>query len=177
MTKKPAIFLDRDGTLIKEVNFLSRIEDLEVYDFTLNALKKLKSVGFALVVTTNQSGIGRGLYTVEDMNAIHHEMDRRLEGLLNAYYYCPHLPDAGCICRKPGTGMIESACEDLGLSCSGSWLIGDKQLDIETAFAAKLRSAMVLTGYGLEHQVKLKQTPDVIAEDLGKAVDEILSLR
>lgn len=176
MSNRPAIFLDRDGTLIKEVNFLSRVEDLDVYDFTLEALRSLKNAGFALVVTTNQSGIGRGIYSEDDMHMIHQEMDARLEGLIDGYYFCPHLPDEGCKCRKPGTGMIDSACEDLGLTTDGSWMIGDKRLDIETALAASVRSVMVLTGYGLEHQKILEQKPDIFAEDFGHATRMILEI-
>lgn len=176
MSNRPAIFLDRDGTLIKEVNFLSRIEDLEIYEFTLGSLRSLKDAGFALVVTTNQSGIGRGIYTENDMHSIHREMDKRLEGLIDGYYYCPHLPDDGCRCRKPGIGMINSACVDLSLTTDGSWMVGDKRIDIETAKAASLRSAMVLTGYGQEHQKLLEEMPDVLAEDFGQATNMILSV-
>ncbi|MBL8180491.1 MAG: HAD family hydrolase [Blastocatellia bacterium] len=174
MSNRPAIFLDRDGTLIKEVNFLSRVEDLEIYEFTLGSLRSLKNAGFALVVTTNQSGIGRGIYTEDDMHSIHREMDKRLEGLIDGYYFCPHLPDEGCKCRKPGTGMLDSACVDLGLTTDGSWMVGDKRIDIETAIAANIRSAMVLTGYGQEHHKLLEQMPDVLAEDLGRATAMIL---
>ncbi len=176
MNKRPAIFLDRDGTLIEEVNFLSRVEDLRVFDFTFEALRSLKNSGFALVVTTNQSGIGRGLYSKDDMQAIHREIDVRLDGMIDGYYFCPHLPTDGCLCRKPGTAMIEKACDELGLAIEGSWMVGDKRLDIETAFAAKLRSAMVLTGYGLQHQLLLEQKPDIIAEDLGHAARSILAM-
>lgn len=175
MSKRSAIFLDRDGTLIHEVNFLSRVEDLQIFDFTFDALTSLKDAGFALVVTTNQSGIGRGLYSEDDMHAIHREIDARQGGLIDAYYFCPHLPDEGCFCRKPGIGMIEAACKDLELSTDGSWMIGDKRLDIEMAIAAKLKSAMVLTGYGMEHQHLLEQRPDVIAEDLAQAARSILA--
>ncbi|HMT09299.1 MAG TPA: HAD family hydrolase [Pyrinomonadaceae bacterium] len=176
MSSRPAVFLDRDGTLIKEVNFLSRVEDLEIFDFTFNALEKLKSAGFGLIVVTNQSGIGRGLYTEADMHAIHREMDVQLDRMIDSYYFCPHLPDDGCHCRKPGIGMIESACLEQRLSIEGSWMIGDKDLDVKTAFAANLRSAMVLTGYGSEHQVILKDDPEIIAEDLGEAVERILAI-
>jgi len=175
MTRRSAIFLDRDGTLIKEVNFLSRIEDLEIFDFTFEALRSLKQAGFKLIVITNQSGIGRGLYSTDEMHAIHLEMDVRLDSMIDAYYFCPHLPDDGCVCRKPRTGMIDLAREEHDLDLTDSWMIGDKRLDVETALAADVRSAMVLTGYGAEHQVMLKQKPDIIADNLGKAVERILS--
>ncbi len=174
MSKKPAVFLDRDGTLIHEVNFLSRIEDLQIFDFTFDALRQLKDAGFALIVITNQSGIGRGFYSENDMHAIHREIDLRLEGTIDSYYFCPHLPDAGCQCRKPGTGMIEAACEEHALQLEESWMVGDKLLDIQTAFAANLRSVMVLTGYGLQHQALLEREPDLVAKDLGHAARMIL---
>jgi D-glycero-D-manno-heptose 1,7-bisphosphate phosphatase len=110
------------------------------------------------------------------MQAIHREIDVRLDGMIDGYYFCPHLPTDGCLCRKPGTAMIEKACDELGLAIEGSWMVGDKRLDIETAFAAKLRSAMVLTGYGLQHQLLLEQKPDIIAEDLGHAARSILAM-
>ena len=104
-----AAFIDRDGTLIEEVNFLSRVEDLQIFPFTLKALTLLRANGFKIHVVTNQSGIGRGIYTEQDMQAIHRQMTMDLPGLIDSFHFCPHLPDAGCRCRKPDTGMIEEA--------------------------------------------------------------------
>lgn len=174
--KKPAIFLDRDGTLIEEVNFLSRVEDLRLFDFTLSAVRSLKESGYLLIVVTNQSGIGRGIYTKSAMDAIHEQIQIYLEGAIDAFYFCPHLPDEGCFCRKPGLGMIESAQRDFDIDMERSWMIGDKLLDMKTGNNGRLRTAMVLTGYGQKHQEELEAIPTVLAADLGKAVEEILRI-
>src|SRR5262249_18880092 len=104
--KRKAIFVDRDGTLIQEVNFLSKIEDLKIFSFTEESVRILKKKNYLLIVVTNQSGIGRGIYTEADMLAVHDEIQRRLSNSVDAFYFCPHLPDDGCRCRKPGLGMI-----------------------------------------------------------------------
>jgi len=173
----PAAFIDRDGTLIEEVDFLSRVEDLRVFPFTAEALRMLKDSGFRIVVVTNQSGIGRKLYDEAAMHSIHDEMQRQLGGLIDAFFFCPHVPGAGCECRKPNLGMIRAAAAEHDLDLSGSWMIGDKELDVATGRNAGMRSAMVLTGYGKEHSAKLDFTPEVIADDLLAAVRSIVRSR
>ncbi|MBP7415631.1 MAG: HAD family hydrolase [Pyrinomonadaceae bacterium] len=173
--KKPAIFLDRDGTLIEEVNFLSRVEDLRLFPFTAEAVKLLKDRGYLVIVVTNQSGIGRGIYTANDMHAIHAQIQIELDNAIDAFYFCPHLPDTGCKCRKPGLGMIESAIADFDIALEGSWMVGDKKIDVETGLAGNLSTALVLTGYGLEHQVLLETAPAIISTDLREAVKSIVN--
>ena len=109
MTKQPAVFLDRDGTLIEEVNFLSRVEDLRVFPFTADAVRLLKENGFLVIVVTNQSGIGRGVYDEAAMRSIHDQIQVELSGAIDGFYFCPHLPCDGCDCRKPELGMINAA--------------------------------------------------------------------
>ena len=173
--KLPAIFIDRDGTLIEEVNFLSRVDDLRLFDFTADAVARLKSAGFLVVVITNQSGIGRGIFDEADMHAIHDEIQKRLPHGIDAFYYCPHLPDEECTCRKPGLGMIEAACTDFDIDLARSWMIGDKKIDVEAGFNAGIGTAMVMTGYGAEQLGELTRTPDVVAENLEEAATEIIS--
>ena len=110
--KQPAVFVDRDGTLIEEVNFLSRVEDLRLFPFTADAVKLLKDNGFLVIVVTNQSGIGRGIYDEAAMHSIHEQIQIELSGAIDGFYFCPHLPCDGCKCRKPGLGMINSALAD-----------------------------------------------------------------
>lgn len=172
--KRPAAFIDRDGTLIEEVNFLSRVEDLRVFPYTAEALDLLKANGFLIVVVTNQSGIGRGIYTEADMHSIHEAMQAELGGAIDGFYFCPHLPDEGCVCRKPGLGMMEFAQRDLPIVLEGSWMIGDKKIDVETGQAAKIGSALVRTGYGEAHQHLLSKNPEVIADDLLGVVKAIV---
>ncbi len=175
--KKPAVFLDRDGTLIEEVNYLSRVEDLRLFPFAAKAVRLLKDNGFLVIVVTNQSGIGRGIYTEADMHSIHEAIQTELSDAIDAFYFCPHLPDAGCRCRKPNTGMIESAMSDFEIDLENSWMVGDKRSDVETAFAAKLKSSLVLTGYGEQHKAMLDRHPEVLAENLGEAARHITKNR
>lgn len=175
LKKQPAVFLDRDGTLIEEVNYLSRVEDLRLFPFSADAVKLLKDNGFLVIVITNQSGIGRGIYGEAEMNQIHDAIQQELSGAIDAFYFCPHLPCDGCGCRKPGLGMIESAMRDFEIDLGRSWMIGDKKIDVETGHAANLATALVLTGYGLSHKVLLQEWPDVISTDLGEAARHIVS--
>lgn len=171
---KPAIFVDRDGTLIEEVNYLSRVEDLRIFPFTAEALKLLKDHGFRIVVVTNQSGIARKVYTESAMHIVHDKIQAELGGAIDAFYFCPHLPDAGCACRKPNLGMIETACSDLDIDLSRSWTIGDKDLDVKLGQKAGIGTALVLTGYGRKHKPFLEFEPDILADDLGQAAEEIV---
>ncbi|MGD9564235.1 MAG: D-glycero-alpha-D-manno-heptose-1,7-bisphosphate 7-phosphatase [Pyrinomonadaceae bacterium] len=174
--KRPAAFIDRDGTLIEEVNFLSRVDDLRIFPFTGDAIRRLKDNGYLIIVVTNQSGIGRSIYDRAAMQSIHDEMQRKLDNAIDAFFHCPHLPDEGCRCRKPGLGMIEAAAEQFGIDMSRSWMIGDKKLDAQTGFNAGIRTAMVRTGYGRSHESELERLPDVIADDLLAAVVQMLQL-
>ena len=172
--KQPAIFLDRDGTMIEEVNYLHRVEDLRLFPSTEDALRDLKSAGFLVIVVTNQSGIGRGIYSENDMHSIHDAIRDEIPGAVDAFYFCPHIPDGDCECRKPRLGMIKAACRDFEIDMKRSWMIGDKKIDVETAQNAGLSSALVLTGYGREHAGTLEQAADITADDLGSAAGMIL---
>lgn len=174
MTKRKAIFLDRDGTLIEEVNYLHRVEDLIFFDYTDEAVKLLKEQGFLIIITTNQSGIGRKIYSENDMHSIHDAIQSNLTEKIDAFYFCPHLPNAGCSCRKPSLGMIEKACEDFDIDMENSWMIGDKVLDVELGFNANIKTALVLTGYGEKHVSELDKQPNVIAKTLIEAVNLIV---
>jgi D-glycero-D-manno-heptose 1,7-bisphosphate phosphatase len=173
VVKKKAVFVDRDGTLIEEVNFLSRVEDLRCFPFTNEAVLRLKQAGYLVVVVTNQSGIGRGLYSEADMHSVHDEIQSRLTTKIDGFYFCPHLPEANCRCRKPRLGMIEDACADLGIDLASSWMIGDKELDVLTGANAGIRTAMVMTGYGNGHIDGLQKRPEIVGADLLDAVKQI----
>ncbi len=173
--KQPAIFVDRDGTLIEEVNFLSRVEDLRLFDFSASAVRALKEAGYLVIVVTNQSGIGRGIYTESAMQEIHEQIQLDLEGAIDAFYFCPHLPDEGCVCRKPGLGMIEFARSDFEIDMERSWMVGDKKIDVETGINGDLQTALVLTGYGTYHQLQLDVQPDIVSDNFGDAAIKILS--
>ncbi len=169
--KRKAAFIDRDGTLIEEVNFLSRLEDLRLFSFAAEAVRRLKESSFLIVVVTNQSGVGRGIFEESAMHAIHAQLKTDLE--LDAFYFCPHLPTDGCRCRKPNTGMIEQAAQKFSIDLENSWMIGDKAIDVETGFNAEIKTALVLTGYGRNAARELTRKPDVTAENLLEAVWKI----
>jgi D-glycero-D-manno-heptose 1,7-bisphosphate phosphatase len=175
--KLPAVFLDRDGTLIEEVNFLHRVEDLRFFDYTDAAVRLLKENGYLVVIVTNQSGIGRGVYDEAAMHGIHEKIQADLTVKLDAFYFCPHLPNEGCICRKPNLGMIENAMRDFEIDLEKSWMIGDKQIDIQAGHNAGMRTALVLTGYGAGEVDKLLEKPDIVAETLLEAVKDIIATR
>ena len=171
--KKPAVFIDRDGTLIEEVNFLSRVEDLRFFSYTDEAVRLIKKNGFLIVVVTNQSGIGRGIFPESAMHAIHERIQRDLTVPLDAFYFCPHLPTGGCRCRKPNTGMIEAACERFAIDLENSWIVGDKALDVELGWNAGIKTALVMTGYGRDDIRKLSKSPNIVAETLMDAAETI----
>ncbi|MCU1289759.1 MAG: histidinol-phosphate phosphatase family protein [Acidobacteria bacterium] len=173
--KQKTIFVDRDGTLIEEVNFLSRLEDLRFFPYTREAVELLKKAGFLIVVVTNQSGIARKVFEEAAMHSIHEQIQADLPEKLDAFYYCPHMPNDGCACRKPNTGMIEAARAEFPIDLEKSWMIGDKALDIELGFNAGIKTAMVLTGYGRGDIDKLERKPDIVAETLIDAVKLIVS--
>jgi D-glycero-D-manno-heptose 1,7-bisphosphate phosphatase len=168
-----AVFIDRDGTLIEEVNFLHKVEELRFFSFTAEAIRILKESGFLIIVVTNQSGIGRKIFEESAMHEIHEKIQEELTGKLDEFYFCPHLPDEGCACRKPNLGMIETACANFAIDLERSWMIGDKLIDIETGFNAKIKTALVLTGYGQKTMKNLERNPDVIAENLLEAAKVI----
>ena len=187
--KRPAIFIDRDGVINKEVDNLRRIEDFEILPGVTEAIKKINKSDYLAVVITNQPAIAKGFSTLSELGDIHKLLQTRLgEGraFVNDIYFCPHHPDMGfegevrelkikCNCRKPEIGMIEQAAEDLNIDLKNSYFIGDTTTDLMTAKNAGLKSILVKTGYaGLDKKFDIK--PDYIAENLGEAVDKILTL-
>ena len=181
VTPRKAVFLDRDGTMNTEVNYLHRPEDLELIPGTAEAVKLLNEAGFAVIVVTNQAGVARGYYTEDDVEALHHYMNEKLGetgAAVDAFYYCPHHPEHGvgryrteCGCRKPGTGMFEAAARDLagGIDREHSWMIGDKLIDTEAGHNFGVRSILVGTGYG-ETIRKEQETAGKLTED-GRCTD------
>ncbi|MGE0445013.1 MAG: D-glycero-alpha-D-manno-heptose-1,7-bisphosphate 7-phosphatase [Vicinamibacterales bacterium] len=148
---RPAVFLDRDGTLIEERGYLDRLDLLELFPFTTDAVRLLNRAGFAVIVITNQSAIGRGVIDEPFLARVHAELDARLArggARIDRYYHCPHHPEAGCACRKPKPGMIEQACRDLDLDPGRSVMVGDRWLDVQCGQGAGARGVLVRTGHG-----------------------------
>jgi len=183
---RPAVFLDRDGTLSEERGFIDRLELIEIFPWTSDAIRLLNRAGFAVVVVTNQSAIGRGIIDLPFLQTVHDALDRHLVrsgAKIDRYYYCPHHPDAplpeyrmACRCRKPGPGMIEQATTDLGLDPSRSFMVGDRLIDVACGHAAGVRSLLVRSGHSAhrgEAPPGLSE-PDAILNNLMEAVGWIL---
>ncbi len=177
---KPAVFLDRDGTVIEEVGHLGEPERVVILPGVPEALRKLSDKGFALVLVTNQAGVARGLFTEADVQAVNRRTEELLEAAdvsLDGTYYCPHHPDftGPCDCRKPGPGMLRSAARDLDLDLERSWMVGDHPSDAGAARAAGARPIIVRTGHGLLPGSDHDPGPNVtIVDDLVAAAERIL---
>ena len=168
----PAVFLDRDGTLMRDVDYCGDPREVQVFPEATGALRRLKQSGYKLVVITNQSGIGRGYFTETDYRAVEAEFVRQLgDGLIDASYHCPDLPTASSIRRKPGPGMIFEAQRDHLLDLRRSFLIGDKASDIGCGRNAGVRTILVQTGYGAGQE---NCGADWIARDIAHAAEIIL---
>ena len=175
--KKRAVFLDRDGTICEEVNYLSRAEDLRLFSFAAEAVKILNENNFSVISITNQSGIARKFFDENDLREIHQKLENDLAksgAKLDAIYYCPHNSADDCLCRKPKTGLIKRALNDFEIDLQNSWMIGDKAIDIQTGFNAETKTALVLTGYGQNEIEELEIEPDLIVKDLLEAAKFII---
>ncbi len=154
-----AVFLDRDGVINVEKNYLYKIEDFEFIDGVFEALHYLQKFGYKLFIITNQSGIGRGYYTKEDFEKLTSWMlqqfqDQGIE--ISQVECCPHAPDENCTCRKPNTGMIENILKNHDIDLENSWLIGDKSSDIECANNAKIGNTIqVKSGHDFTEEESL----------------------
>jgi D-glycero-D-manno-heptose 1,7-bisphosphate phosphatase len=163
-----AVFIDRDGVLIHDAEYLGSTAGLKVYGGVPRALTLLRKEGFKIVIVTNQSGIARGYFTAAAMRRIHAELKRRLAkagARWDALYFSPHGPDSGHSWRKPGTGMLLAAKKKFGLDLKGSYLVGDKTSDIECARRAGCAGILVRTGKGGRDK-EYKAKPAIIRRDL-----------
>lgn len=170
---RPAVFLDRDGTLLVEGHYLDDPDGVVLVPGALDALRSLRRAGYALVVVTNQSGIARGLYTLNDYHAVAARLDAILAEAgvpVDATLYCPHHPDEAppCGCRKPATGMHLRAAGDLGLDPETSWYVGDKVTDVLPALELRGRGVLVRTGHG-RGQERWAPPGVVVVDDLAAA--------
>ncbi len=139
-----AVFLDRDGTIIEDVHYLSRLEDIKLMPLAKEGLALLKECGYKLIVVTNQSGIGRGYFSEEFVKKTHDVLNGMLDNMIDAFYFCPHKPEDNCSCRKPKPGMIEQAIGDFGIDRSKSYVVGDKETDVELGLNAGITPLLVI---------------------------------
>ncbi len=184
---KGAVFLDRDGTIIREVNYLSRLEDVELLPQAGEAIARLNQLQIPVILVSNQSGVARGKFSENFVAETHHylqEMLARKGAHLNDFFFCPHHPEAGmapykkvCDCRKPAPGLLHEAAARYHLDLTKSYVIGDKLIDVELALRVGGKGILVETGYGKREKKKIaegKIIPNFIAANLDQAVSWIL---
>jgi D-glycero-D-manno-heptose 1,7-bisphosphate phosphatase len=175
----PVVVLDRDGTLNDEVHYLSDPDQVVLLPGVITGLQALRAAGCRLVVVTNQSAIGRGFFDEARLTQIHDRL-RELLGAhgvtLDAIYHCPHRPDDGCRCRKPGPELIERAADELGFDPAHAFVVGDKPCDIDLGRAVGAHTVLVRTGYGAAHELAGDAVADFVVDDLSGAADVIIRL-
>jgi D-glycero-D-manno-heptose 1,7-bisphosphate phosphatase len=191
VARRPAVFIDRDGTLTEEVGYVNHPSRLRVLPRSAQAVRRLNEAGIAAVVVTNQAGVARGYFSEDVMNAVNEELVRQLKNggaHLDGIYVCAHHPTEGqppfrrdCDCRKPKPGLLLQAARDLDLDLGTATMIGDKASDLLVAPAVGAQAVLVLTGYGLgewEHRREhFPHPPDHVADDLLDAVDWVIARR
>ena len=183
---RPAVFLDRDGTIIEDVGYLESLEQIAWYPWSIEAIRALNRAGLPVIVITNQSGVARGRFTEAHVRDAHRALDAVLasgRARIDAYYYCPHHPEGAvaeyaraCDCRKPGRGLVDRAVRDLALDPARSFVVGDRWLDVGMARAIGGRGILVRTGVGAEqeHDPPADTAADAVVDNLVAAVSWIL---
>jgi len=177
---KPAVFLDRDGTLIEDKDYLHKPEEVVIFPGAAGALKKLRDAGFKLFLITNQSGVGRGFFTLADVEKVHAYLSSELarQGVeFEKIYIAPEAPEQPSRGRKPSPQFLFDARDEFGIDLSQSYMIGDKLIDLECGWNAGVRnSILVRTGYGKEVAKKLEDgTRACVCDSLTQASDWILN--
>jgi D-glycero-D-manno-heptose 1,7-bisphosphate phosphatase len=179
--KGPALFLDRDGVVVVDRNYLSDPDQVELLPGVAETMMAATAAGYLLIGVSNQSGLGRGHFTPEDLERVMVRMDQLLENAgtgFDGFYYCPHAPADGCECRKPAGGMFEEAAKSCRWESEKSWVVGDKSSDVAFGRNRGLGSVLVRTGYGAEQEGEVKRQwsddPRVlVADDLAAAFSAI----
>lgn len=183
---QPAVFLDRDGTLVEEVGYLDRLDRLQLFPWSIDSIRLLNRAGFRVVVVTNQAGVARGFFGESFVVDVQRALDERFAAAgarVDGWYYCPHHPDAPlpqyrqqCECRKPRPGMVRRAENDLDIDLSRSYVVGDRWLDVRLARNVGAGAILVRTGYGAteEQQPTDGVTADLVADNLAEAVAWII---
>jgi D-glycero-D-manno-heptose 1,7-bisphosphate phosphatase len=186
---RPAVFLDRDGTLIEDVAYLDQLDRVVFYPWTVDAVRALNHAGLAVVVVTNQSGIARGFFDEPFVERTHRHIAARLAAggaRVDGYYYCPHHPAGSvdpyvrqCDCRKPARGMVDRAVSDLCLDAAMSFVVGDKWLDVQLGRAVGARAILVRSGAGAAEEQRPPEgvAADAVVDNLAAAASWILENR
>lgn len=164
----PLLILDRDGVINHDSDdYIRRVEEWHPIAGSIEAIARLSQAGFRIAIATNQSGLSRGYFTLDDLEQIHARLCSLVEeqgGSIAGIFYCPHLPDEGCNCRKPATGLLQAIEAELGESVAGAWFVGDSLKDLQAARAMRCRPVLVLSGKGEKTRAQL-QSPGVQLAD------------
>ena len=183
---RAAVFLDRDGTIIEDVGYLTAIARMTLFPWSIDANRALNRAGFVVVVVTNQSGVARRYFTEAFVEETHRALDQRLAcggARIDAYYYCPHHPDGKlaeyrqqCDCRKPARGLVDRAAREHGLDLDRSFVVGDTRRDVGLARAVGARAILVRSGAGAIEETRLSPglNADVVVDNLAAAASWIL---
>ncbi len=185
--KKKAVFLDRDGTINRDVGYPNSFRQIEIFPYSFEAVRKINDSGLLAVIITNQSGVGRGLIAEDNLHDIHQKMEAAFaehNAHFDGIYYCPHyllssIPEykKGCSCRKPFPGMAFQAAKDLNIDLTKSYMVGDKVEDVQFGLNIKAQPILLLTGFGRKSLIKLREEgirPAHAAKNLLTAVNWIL---
>lgn len=186
--KRPAIFMDRDGTLSHEVGYVNHLSRFKLFSWTVDAVRLINRSDFLAIVVTNQAGVARGYFPESLIHEVHASLHASMDAggaRLDAVYFCPHHPSVGpapyrldCDCRKPRPGLLKRAEQELGADLERSWVVGDRLGDMQLAWSVGARGALVKSGYGLgewERDVPAwERQPDLVAEHVLEAVERIL---
>jgi D-glycero-D-manno-heptose 1,7-bisphosphate phosphatase len=178
----PALFLDRDGVVVVDKGYLGDPDQVELLPGVAETMRAATDAGYLLIGVSNQSGLGRGLFTAGDLDRVMVRIDHLLarEGTgFDGFYFCPHAPQKGCRCRKPATGLLDEAGESCRWDPARSWVVGDKISDVALGQKGGLGSVLVRTGYGADHEDEVNRlwegNPRVlVADDLAAAFNAIL---
>jgi D-glycero-D-manno-heptose 1,7-bisphosphate phosphatase len=179
---RPAVFLDRDGTICEEVGYLNHVSRLQIFPYAAQAIRRLNEARLPVIVVTNQSGISRGIFPESLVIETHQLMTQELAAhgaRLDGLYYCTHTRQDDCTCRKPLPGLLTQAAKEHTLDLKRSFVVGDRHADIELAHGVGARGLLVLTGYGRGeyelHSAGWARQPDAVVENIASAVDFILA--
>lgn len=170
-----AVFVDRDGTIIAEKGYLADPAGVEILLYALEGIKFLKEAGFKIIVITNQSGVGRGYFTLKELKRVNNYVSKIFKennAKIDGFYFCPHTPKDNCGCRKPKPGMIKRAQKDFDIDLKKSYVIGDSLKDIQLGQSNEMPAILIMTGYGEKTKKLIK--PDFIAKNLFEAANWIL---
>jgi histidinol-phosphate phosphatase family protein len=178
--KVSAVFLDRDGTVVFDKNYLSSLEQIKLYSYAADSINKLRAAGFKVIIVTNQSGVARGIFSEQDLQKIHERflfLLKKAGAEVDAIYYCPHIDRDSCNCRKPKSGMILQSAKDFNIDIGKSYTVGDSIKDYLLGYNIGGKGILILTGHGKEQQTKIVQEkikPMAVCKTLKEAVSLII---